>query len=144
MSSFEITNLKPFAPAGREGVAQFSALLFFAFTGYARIATLGEEVHNPKKTIPKAVIITLVSSIILYAGVARGIGAEQLSGTGSPLGRAAASFDMPGVLLLTGIGCYNSYVGCTVEPVPGHQPDDVCHGQKEGPAGFSGKSATRT
>jgi APA family basic amino acid/polyamine antiporter len=113
--SFSTANLKPFAPEGWGGIAQSSALLFFAFTGYARIATLGEEVHNPKKTIPKAVIITLVSSIILYAGVALvavgGVGAEELSGTGSPLGRAAAEFDVPGVLLIIGIGAATAMLG---------------------------------
>jgi APA family basic amino acid/polyamine antiporter len=113
--SFSTANLKPFAPEGWGGIAQSSALLFFAFTGYARIATLGEEVHNPKKTIPKAVIITLVSSIILYAGVALvavgGVGAEELSGTGSPLGRTAAEFDVPGVLLIIGIGAATAMLG---------------------------------
>src|SRR5690606_29991815 len=51
-------NFKPFAPFGITGIAEAAALLFFAFTGYARIATLAEEVSEPKKTIPKAIIIT--------------------------------------------------------------------------------------
>ncbi|ELR72047.1 amino acid permease family protein [Fulvivirga imtechensis AK7] len=113
--SFDTANLKPFAPEGWTGIAQSSALLFFAFTGYARIATLGEEVHNPKKTIPKAVIITLVSSIILYAGVALiaagGVGTDVLHGTSSPLGEAAATFEVRGVLQVIGIGAVTAMLG---------------------------------
>ncbi|MES2564374.1 MAG: amino acid permease, partial [Pseudomonadota bacterium] len=40
----------PFAPGGLPGILQSAALLFFAFTGYARVATLGEEVREPQKT----------------------------------------------------------------------------------------------
>src|SRR5690606_23322888 len=58
------SNFKPFAPFGLSGIAEATALLFFAFTGYARIATLAEEVKKPKTTIPKAIIITIVSAII--------------------------------------------------------------------------------
>jgi|694.fasta_scaffold58134_4 APA family basic amino acid/polyamine antiporter len=43
-----------------------SALMFVAFTGYGRIATLGEEVREPRKTIPKAVIITLLLTVAIY------------------------------------------------------------------------------
>ena len=47
-----------------------SALMFVAYTGYGRIATLGEEVVNPHRTIPRAVIMTLVISMVLYVAVA--------------------------------------------------------------------------
>ena len=63
--TFDITHLRPFAPMGFEGIAEASGVVFFAFTGYARIATLGGEVKNPKKTIPRAIIITMISSVIL-------------------------------------------------------------------------------
>ena len=62
-------NFVPFAPFGMKGIAQSAAILFFAFTGYARIATLAEEVVEPRKTIPRAVIITILTAIVLYAGV---------------------------------------------------------------------------
>ena len=45
-------------------------LMFVAYTGYGRIATLGEEVIEPQRTIPKAIIITLVVSMLIYVGVA--------------------------------------------------------------------------
>src|SRR5690606_24150676 len=47
-----------------------TALMFVAFTGYGRIATLGEEVVEPRRTIPRAIIITLVVSMALYLAVA--------------------------------------------------------------------------
>ncbi len=47
-----------------------TALMFVAYTGYGRIATLGEEVIDPRRTIPRAVIITLTVSAVLYTSVA--------------------------------------------------------------------------
>ncbi|MBL67647.1 MAG: amino acid permease [Verrucomicrobiales bacterium] len=47
-----------------------TALMFVAFTGYGRVATLGEEVAEPRRTIPRAIIATLVVTTLLYAGVA--------------------------------------------------------------------------
>lgn len=46
-----------------------AALMFVAYTGYGRIATLGEEVAEPKKTIPKAIILTMVVIVILYLAI---------------------------------------------------------------------------
>ncbi|WP_432798311.1 APC family permease [Poriferisphaera sp. WC338] len=48
------------------GLFYATALMFVAYTGYGRIATLGEEVKNPRKTIPKAIVSTLVVSAIIY------------------------------------------------------------------------------
>lgn len=59
-------NFVPFAPMGWSGVLQSAALLFFAYTGYARIATLGEEVANPSVNIPRAILLALGGSSILY------------------------------------------------------------------------------
>ncbi|MEZ5225966.1 MAG: APC family permease [Acidimicrobiales bacterium] len=47
-----------------------TALMFVAYTGYGRIATLGEEVRDPRQTIPRAVIATLAVSALLYTSVA--------------------------------------------------------------------------
>ena len=41
--------------------------MFVAYTGYGRIATLGEEVHDPERTIPSAIIVTLVIGCVLLA-----------------------------------------------------------------------------
>src|SRR4051794_39481040 len=52
------------------GVLQAAGLLFFAFAGYARIATLGEEVRNPARTIPRAISLALGITVVVYALVA--------------------------------------------------------------------------
>jgi APA family basic amino acid/polyamine antiporter len=55
---------------GWYGILQSAGLLFFAFAGYARIATMGEEVRDPKRTIPRAIGIALGVTIIVYAIIA--------------------------------------------------------------------------
>jgi len=56
--------------SGAYGILQSAGLLFFAFAGYARIATLGEEVVDPARTIPRAIVIALAITVTLYAAVA--------------------------------------------------------------------------
>ncbi|HWN28303.1 MAG TPA: APC family permease, partial [Actinomycetospora sp.] len=51
-------------------VLQSAGLLFFAFAGYARIATMGEEVRDPRRTIPRAIVTALVIAVAVYAVVA--------------------------------------------------------------------------
>ena len=55
----------PHAP----GIPEAAALMFVAFTGYGRIATLGEEVRDPARAIPKAIIITLVIAATMYMAI---------------------------------------------------------------------------
>lgn len=52
------------------GVLQAAGLLFFAFAGYARIATLGEEVRDPAETIPRAIRLALAITVAVYAALA--------------------------------------------------------------------------
>ncbi|MDH3456503.1 MAG: amino acid permease [Gemmatimonadota bacterium] len=85
----------PFAPAGWGATLEAAALMFFAYTGYARIATLGEEVRDPQRTIPRAIIITISTTLALYAAVAvvavGVVGAPALADTGAPLQVAATA-----------------------------------------------------
>lgn len=71
------------------GVLQAAGLLFFAFAGYARIATLGEEVRDPARTIPRAVPLALAVTSGVYAVVAVAallvLGPERLAGAAAPL-----------------------------------------------------------
>jgi APA family basic amino acid/polyamine antiporter len=55
------------APPGNLGLLEGAALLFFAFAGYARIATLGEEVLDPRHTIPRAIPLALGIALLVYA-----------------------------------------------------------------------------
>ncbi|MFF1351252.1 APC family permease [Streptomyces sp. NPDC058322] len=52
------------------GVLRAAGLLFFAFAGYARIATLGEEVRDPARTIPRAIPIALGITLAVYTLIA--------------------------------------------------------------------------
>lgn len=79
-------------PAGAYGVLQAAGLLFFAFAGYARIATLGEEVRDPARTIPRAIPLALAITVAIYlvVGVATllAAGAEGLAASATPLATA--------------------------------------------------------
>ena len=60
----------PAAAAGGWGVLSAAGLMFFAFAGYARIATLGEEVKDPARTIPRAILAALAGAFVIYFGLA--------------------------------------------------------------------------
>ncbi|MET9591895.1 APC family permease [Streptomyces sp. NPDC006516] len=75
------------------GVLQAAGLLFFAFAGYARIATLGEEVRDPQRTIPRGISIALGITLVVYAAVAVSVlsvlGPQGLAQAAAPLSDAA-------------------------------------------------------
>ncbi|SQD95046.1 MULTISPECIES: APC family permease [unclassified Parafrankia] len=74
------------------GVLQAAGLLFFAFAGYARIATLGEEVRDPGRTIPRAIPLALAITLVVYVLVAIAVlavlGPSQLADATAPLSDA--------------------------------------------------------
>ena len=78
-----------FETGGAYGVLQSAGLLFFAFAGYARVATLGEEVRDPARTIPRAIAISLGIVVGVYAVVGvvllATLGAPGLASSDSPL-----------------------------------------------------------
>jgi APA family basic amino acid/polyamine antiporter len=77
------------ADASAHGVLQGAGLLFFAFAGYARIATLGEEVRDPARTIPRAIPLALGIALVVYAVVAVAalavLGSQRLAHSTAPL-----------------------------------------------------------
>lgn len=74
------------------GMLQAAGLLFFAFAGYARIATLGEEVRDPARTIPRAIPLALGITLAVYAMVAVAViavlGPQRLARAAAPLSEA--------------------------------------------------------
>ncbi len=74
------------------GVLQSAGLIFFAFAGYARIATLGEEVRDPERVIPRAIPAALGIVVLIYAAIAvtllATLGADQLAQSPQPLAAA--------------------------------------------------------
>jgi APA family basic amino acid/polyamine antiporter len=89
------------ADASFAGVLQAAGLLFFAFAGYARIATLGEEVRDPKRTIPRAIPLALGITLVVYAAVAVSVllvlGPDRLAHSTAPLVDAVRSAGVPGL-----------------------------------------------
>jgi basic amino acid/polyamine antiporter, APA family len=104
-----------------------TALLFVAYTGYGRIATLGEEVRAPDTTIPRAIWITLGMVTILYfavAAVALGaLGAEGFARataeTAAPLEAAAAVLGVPGIPALVALAAVTAMLGVLLNLVLG-------------------------
>lgn len=80
---------------GWYGILQSAGLLFFAFAGYARIATLGEEVKDPRRTIPRAILLALAVAAAVYACVGltllAALGPDGVASDPAPLAAAVAS-----------------------------------------------------
>lgn len=99
--------------------AQAVGLMFVAYTGYGRIATLGEEVKSPRRTIPIAVIVTLAISMLLYFLVSitalRNVDAETFAAYASenaaPLEMVAQQFGIPGAAALMTLGAVTAMLG---------------------------------
>ncbi|HZA83543.1 MAG TPA: APC family permease [Actinomycetes bacterium] len=74
---------------GPYGILQSAGLLFFAFAGYARIATMGEEVRDPQRTIPRAIPIALGIAVAVYlvvgASALLAAGPTHLADAAAPL-----------------------------------------------------------
>lgn len=124
-------NLTPFFPETDRGdpSAFFyaTALMFVAFTGYGRIATMGEEVKDPRTSIPRAIVATLVVSAVLYilvALVALGaVGVDRFAGAAqdraTPLGVAAEALEAPGLGTLVAVGAVTAMLGVLLNLILG-------------------------
>ncbi|MER3389702.1 MAG: APC family permease [Microcella sp.] len=103
-----------FTPTTPYGVLQAAALLFFAFAGYARMATLGEEVRDPRRTLPRAILLALAITLALYAVIALTLtdrfASGMLAASSSPLADLLAPSWRPLVAALAGIACLGSLV----------------------------------
>jgi APA family basic amino acid/polyamine antiporter len=106
-----------------------TALMFVAYTGYARIATLGEEVVEPRRTIPRAIVATLLVSMALYVAVAavyvgtgaassRGFSVQSSAVQTAPLEIAARRFSL-NVHWLVAIGAMSAMLGVLLNLVLG-------------------------
>lgn len=104
-----------------------SALMFVAYTGYGRIATLGEEVRQPEKTIPKAIIVTLLITMSLYLAVAFvGIGVVGVDGLqkatsnqAAPLAIVADRYAVPNGDKLLTLGAITAMLGVLLNLILG-------------------------
>ncbi|MGJ5754000.1 amino acid/polyamine/organocation transporter (APC superfamily) [Streptomyces puniciscabiei] len=101
--------------SGAGGVLQAAGLLFFAFAGYARIATLGEEVRDPVRTIPRAVPLALGIALVVYACVAVAVlavlGPDRLGHAAAPLADAVRAAGVPGLVPVVRAGAAVAALG---------------------------------
>jgi APA family basic amino acid/polyamine antiporter len=78
VTGFHSGNLHPFAPLGFAGISAAASSVFFSFIGLDAVSTAGEEVKNPQKTLPRAVIGALLIVTAFYCVVAFvGVGAQK-------------------------------------------------------------------
>ncbi|MFF3872935.1 APC family permease [Streptomyces sp. NPDC001978] len=101
--------------SGVGGILQAAGLLFFAFAGYARIATLGEEVREPARTIPRAIPLSLGITLAVYACVAVAVlsvlGADGLGRAAAPLADAVRAAGAPGLVPVVRVGAAVAALG---------------------------------
>ncbi len=109
--------------AGIYGVLQASGLLFFAFAGYARIATMGEEVRDPERAIPRAITLALAITIVIYAiigvSVLLAAGPERLTESTAPLVTAIESAGVDGIAPVVRIGGVVASLGALLALIAG-------------------------
>ncbi len=105
------------------GVLTAAGLLFFAFAGYARVATLGEEVRDPQRTIPRAVPLALGLVLAIYlvlAVVALGVlGPDRLAGSAAPLADVVTAAGLPGLAWVVRAGAVVAVTGVLLSLVAG-------------------------
>ncbi len=76
-TDFSGDNLAPFAPFGIAGIGVAASSIFFTFIGLDAVSTAGEEVHNPRRTLPLAIVFATIIVTTVYVLVAlAGIGAQ--------------------------------------------------------------------
>jgi APA family basic amino acid/polyamine antiporter len=105
------------------GVLQSAGLLFFAFAGYARIATLGEEVRDPERTIPRAIPLALGLAVGVYAVVAvtllLTLGADRIATSATPLAAAVKSGTWEALTPVVRVGAAAASLGALLALIAG-------------------------
>ncbi|HVL99346.1 MAG TPA: amino acid permease [Egibacteraceae bacterium] len=119
----QIGNLTADLPAGVWGVLQSGGLLFFAFAGYARLATLGEEVIDPQTTIPRAIPIALGIVVVVYAVVLGSallsVGPQTLAEAPAPLAAAVGAGRWAGFAWVVRVGAAIAAAGVLLSLLAG-------------------------
>jgi APA family basic amino acid/polyamine antiporter len=89
-----MSNFEPLMPFGIQGVVAGAATIFFAYAGFARVAVIADEIKDPERNVPRATILSIIISTVIYALVAVAAvgvaGYATLARSGSPLADAMA------------------------------------------------------
>ncbi|MGI8879345.1 MAG: APC family permease [Jatrophihabitans sp.] len=109
--------------AGGYATLQAAGLLFFAFAGYARIATLAEEVRDPERTIPRAISLALAVTVAIYALIAITLlvtaGPDRLAASTTPLITAAQQAGAGALAPLVRVGAALASLGALLALIAG-------------------------
>jgi APA family basic amino acid/polyamine antiporter len=96
-TGFNSDNLSPFNPEGFDGVVTAASVIFFAYIGFDAISTSGEEVNNPRRDLPIAIIASLAICTLLYILVSTSaVGAlnyKKIEGQEAPLAAVMKALD---------------------------------------------------
>jgi APA family basic amino acid/polyamine antiporter len=108
---------------GLYGVLQSAGLLFFAFAGYARIATLGEEVREPERVIPRAIVIALAGAVVVYAVLAVAVlsvlGADGVAASTAPVADAVRATSTSWAVPVVRVGAALASAGALLALIAG-------------------------
>jgi APA family basic amino acid/polyamine antiporter len=108
---------------GAYGILQAAGLLFFAFAGYARIATMGEEVRDPARTIPRAIPIALFLTVAVYlvvgASALLAAGPRLLATATAPLSAAVQAVGAGGLAPVIRAGAALAALGALLALITG-------------------------
>jgi len=122
-ASFDGLAAQASSDGGWYGVLQSAGLLFFAFAGYARIATMGEEVRDPARTIPRAIPLALGITVVVYAVVAVVIlavlGPAGVAATPAPLAHAVDQSDWSWAAPVVRVGAAAAALGALLALIAG-------------------------
>ena len=109
--------------AGAYGILQSAGLIFFAFAGYARIATMGEEVRDPQRTIPRAIVLAFAVALVVYGTVATAVlwvlGPAGTAAAADPVAAAVAASGWAWAEPLVRIGAAAAALGALLALIAG-------------------------
>jgi len=121
--ALRLDRLWPLDSVAPRGVLQAAGLLFFAFAGYARIATLGEEVVDPVRTIPRAIPVALGLTLLIYAAVLisalAAAGSDALAASPAPLAEAIRGGRFGSVSIAVRLGATVASLGVLLSLIVG-------------------------
>jgi len=149
-------SLMPLLPQHKDGWMAFfsaTALMFVAYTGYGRIATMGEEVKEPRRTIPRAIIAVMIISALLYMAVGMAaigsVGAGELGRMtlqhAAPLEAILQTRNLPVIAWIVALGAIVAMVGVLLNLILGLSRVALAMGRRgDLPASFSLLNTTRT
>jgi basic amino acid/polyamine antiporter, APA family len=123
MHPSNLSDAGTWSPGTVYGILQSAGLLFFAFAGYARIATMGEEVRDPARTIPRAIMVAFGIAVAVYLVVGVAVllaaGPKRLARSVAPLAEALRATGAGPLLPVVAVGATLASLGALLALIAG-------------------------